>query len=143
MTSQPAFQRGQLYWAAVPYLPEKPLDILRRSPTGETRVALTFKSRPVLIVQNDSFNADPRHNYLVVAPVHSLKASDMAKLRRVNYPSDLVLDAGESGLTLPSVVFLNQLRTLHKNLTDNYIGQLSPQRIQEMDARLAFCLGLL
>jgi len=78
-----------------------------------------------------------------VAPVHSLKASDLTKLRRVRYPSDLMLDAGEGELAQPSVVFLNQLRTLHKNLTDNYIGQLSPQRIEEMDARLAFCLGLL
>jgi mRNA-degrading endonuclease toxin of MazEF toxin-antitoxin module len=143
VTSQPAFQRGQLYWASVPYLPEKPLDILRRSQTGELRVAITFKARPVLIVQNDLYNADARHNYLVVAPVHSIKASDLAKLRRVNYPSDMMLNAGEGGLAQPSVVFLNQLRTLHKNLIDNIIGQLSQQHIEEMDARLAFCLGLL
>jgi len=143
VTPAPSFQRGQLYWAAVPYLPEKPLDILRRSPAGEQRVAMTFKSRPVLIVQNDHYNTDLRYNYLLVAPIHSLKASDQAKLRRVNYPSDLLIEAGEAGLTHPSVVFLNQLRTLHKNLTDNYIGQLSPQQIEEMDAKLAFCLGLL
>ena len=86
MTPQPAFQRGQLYWAVVSYLPEKPLDILHRSKAGEVRVAITFKPRPVLIVQNDLYNSDPRHNYLVVAPVHSLKASDLAKLHRVNYP---------------------------------------------------------
>ncbi len=143
MASRPSFQRGQLYWATVPYLPEKPLDILRRSPTGEQRVAITFKPRPVLIVQNDRYNADLRYNYLLVAPVHSLKVSDQAKLHRINYPSDLILESGEGGLTHPSVVFLNQLRTLHKNLTDNYMGKLSPQRIEEMDARLAFCLGLL
>jgi len=97
----------------------------------------------VLIVQNDFFNADPQHNYLLVAPVHSLKASDQAKLRHVNYPGDLVLDAGEAGLTQPSVIFLNQLRTLHKNLTDRRIGELSSQRIEELDVRLGFCLGLL
>ena len=78
------FLRGQLYWAAVPYLPEKPLDVLRRSQAGELRVALTFKLRPVLAVQSDFYNAQPRYNYLVVAPVHSLKAEDKAKLRRVN-----------------------------------------------------------
>ena len=137
------FLRGQVYWAAVPYLPEKPLDVLRRSQAGELRVALTFKRRPVLVVQSDFYNAQPRYNYLVVAPVHSLKAEDEAKLRRVNYPSDLVLEAGDGGLPLPSVIFLNQLRTLHKNLAENLIGQLPPHRIQEMDARLAFCLGLL
>ena len=138
-----SFQREQLFWATVPYLPERPLDVLRRSPAGEWRVAITFKPRPVLVVQNDFFNTDPRHNYLLVAPVHSLKAGDQAKLRRVNYPGDLILDAGEAGLTQPSVIFLNQLCTLHKNLTDRYIGELLPQRIEELDVRLGFCLGLL
>jgi len=104
---------------------------------------MTFKSRPVLIVQNDRYNADSRHNYLVVAPVHSIKADDWAKLRRVNYPANLILEAGEGGLTRPSVAFLNQLRTLHKNLTGDLLGELSPTRIEDMDARLAFCLGLL
>jgi mRNA-degrading endonuclease toxin of MazEF toxin-antitoxin module len=137
------FLRGQLYWAAVPYLPEKPLDVLRRSKAGELRVAITFKLRPVLVVQSDLYNAQPRYNYLMVAPVHSLKAEDEARLRRVNYAADLVLKAGEGELPQPSVVFLNQLRTLHKNLAESLIGQLPPHRIEEMDARLAFCLGLL
>ena len=97
----------------------------------------------MLIVQNDRYNTDLRYNYLLVAPVHSLKPRDQVKLRRVNYPSDLFLETGEAGLTQPSVIFLNQLRTLHKNLTDHYIGQLLPQQIEEMDAKLAFCLGLL
>lgn len=143
MADSSPFQRGQLYWATVPYLPEKPLDVLRRSQANELRVAITFKPRPVLIVQNDLYSTDPRYHYLLVAPVHSLKAGDWTKLRLVNYPADLILEADEAGLTRPSVVFLNQLRTLHKNLTDKAIGCLSPQRIEEMDARLAFCLGLL
>lgn len=78
----------------------------------------------------------------MVAPVHSLKAEDKAKLHRVNYAADLVLEAGDGGLPQPSVIFLNQLRTLHKNLAENLIGQLPPHRMEEMDARLAFCLGL-
>ena len=111
MTVPPSFQRGQLYWASVPYLPEKPLDILRHSKASELRVAITFKPRPVLVVQSDFYNTQPRYNYLVVAPVHSLKADEWAKLRRANYPADLILEAGEGSLSQPSVVFLNQLRT--------------------------------
>ena len=107
------------------------------------RVAITFKPRPVLVVQSDFYNAQPRYNYLVIAPVHSLKAEDEARLRRVNYAADLVLESGEGGLPLPSVIFLNQLRTLHKNMAESLIGQLPSHRIEEMDARLAFCLGLL
>jgi mRNA-degrading endonuclease toxin of MazEF toxin-antitoxin module len=65
----------------------------------------------VLVVQSDFYNTQPRYNYLVVAPVHSLKADEWAKLRRANYPADLILEAGEGSLSQPSVVFLNQLRT--------------------------------
>ena len=102
-----AFRRGQLYWAEVPYLPERPLDILRRGRRkGELRVVLTFKRRPVLIVQNDRDNANPRYRYLL------------------------------------SVVFLNQLRTLNKNLVTDYIGELSVVRMPELNVKLALSLGL-
>lgn len=140
----PVFRRGQLYWAEVPYLPERPLDILRRGrQKGELRVVLTFKRRPVLIVQNDRDNANPRYNYLLVAPIHSLKPADLARLQQVNYPTDFLLMPPEGGLKQPSVVFLNQLRTLHKNLMADYIGELPSERIAELNVRLAYSLGLL
>jgi mRNA-degrading endonuclease toxin of MazEF toxin-antitoxin module len=139
----PAFRRGQLYWAEVPYLPERPLDILRRRRRkGELRVALTFKRRPVLIVQNDRDNTNPRYNYLLVAPVHSLKPDELAQLQKVNYPTDFLLTPPEGGLKQPSVAFLNQLRTLHKNLLADYIGELPASRIAELNVKLAFSLGL-
>lgn len=138
-----AFRRGQLYWAEVPYLPERPLDILRHGrQKGELRVVLTFKRRPVLIVQNDRDNANPRYNYLLVAPIHSLKPVELARLQEVNYPTDFLLTPPEGGLTRPSVVFLNQLRTLHKNLMTEYIGELPPTRIAELNVKLALSLGL-
>lgn len=140
----PVFWRGQLYWAEVPYLPERPLDILRRGrQTGELRIALTFKRRPVLIVQNDRDNANLRYNYLLVAPVHSLKPVELARLQKINYPTDFLLMPPEGGLKRPSVVFLNQLRTLHKNLIVDYIGELPSERMAELNVRLAYSLGLL
>jgi mRNA-degrading endonuclease toxin of MazEF toxin-antitoxin module len=140
----PAFQRGQLYWAKVPYLPERPLDILRRGrQKGELRVVLTFKRRPVLIVQNDRDNANPRYHYLLIAPVHSLKPPELARLQEVNYPTDLLLTPPEGRLTRPSVIFLNQLRTLNKNLLTEYIGDLPVERVAELNVKLALSLGLI
>jgi len=138
-----AFRRGQLYWAEVPYLPERPLDILRRGrQKGELRVVLTSKRRPVLIVQNDRDNANPRYHYLLVAPIHSLKADELARLQAVNYPADFLLTPPEGGLKRPSVAFLNQLRTLHKNLVTDYIGELPVARIAELNVKLSLSLGL-
>lgn len=138
-----AFWRGQLYWAEVPYLPERPLDILRRGrQKGELRVVLTFKRRPVLIVQNDRDNINSRYHYLLVAPVHSLKPGELARLQKINYPTDFLLTPPEGGLKRPSVIFLNQLRTLHKNLVTDYIGNLPTARIAELNVKLALSLGL-
>jgi mRNA-degrading endonuclease toxin of MazEF toxin-antitoxin module len=49
----------------------------------------------------------------------------------------------EGGLKQPSVAFLNQLRTLHKNLLSDYIGELPAERIAELNVKLAYSLGLL
>lgn len=139
----PAFRRGQLYWAEVPYLPERPLDILRRGrKKGELRVALTFKRRPVLIVQNDRDNTNPRYRYVMVAPVHSVKPDELARLQQVNYPTDFLLQPPEGGVKRPSVAFLNQLRTLHKDLLTDYMGALPAARISELNVKLALSLGL-
>jgi len=139
----PLLRRGQLYWAKVPYLPERPLDILRRVRQDELRVVLTFKHRPVLIVQNDRDNTNPRYNYVLVAPVHSVKPDELARLQQVDYPTDFLLIPPEGGLKQSSVAFLNQLRTLHKNLLSDYIGELPAERIAELNVKLAYSLGLL
>ena len=138
-----SFRRGQLYWAEVPYFPERPLDILRRGrQRGESRVVLTFKRRPVLIVQNNRDNTNPRHHYLVVAPIHSVKPDELARLQAVAYPSDFLLMPPEGGLRRPSVAFLNQLRTLNKNLLADRIGELPQERVAELNVKLALSLGL-
>jgi len=84
MSSYPATpQRGHLYWAQVPYLPERPLDVLRRMSGGTVRVALTFKTRPILVVQNRRDNANPAYPFVLVTAVHSIKPGELEKLRRI------------------------------------------------------------
>lgn len=135
--------RGHLYWAQVPYLPEKPLDIIKKTSRGEVQASITFKVRPVLVVQNRRDNANPAQRFVLVAGVHSIKAGELDKLRRVNYPTDLILAAGEGGLERSSVVFLNQLLTLHKNLLQAHIGALPAARMAELNVKLTIALGLL
>ena len=145
MASYPARpQRGHLYWAQVPFLPERPLDILRRmARRGEVRVALTFKTRPVLIVQSRRDNTNPAYPFVLVAAVHSLKPGELEKLRRIDHPTDFVLSPDECGLKRPSVVFLNQLLTIHKNLLQNRVGALPAPKLAEINVKLALALDLI
>lgn len=135
-------ERGHLYWAQVPYLPQRPLDVLEHMPKGEVRAALTFKTRPVLVVQNRQDNVHPAYPFVLVAAVHSIKPGELDKLRRINHPTDFLLTPAECGLNRPSVAFLSQLLTLHKNLLQEHIGALLPTRLAELNVRLAMALGM-
>ena len=143
MSSRPDTpQRGDLYWAEVPYLPERPLEVLRRISAGEVRAILTFKTRPVLVIQNRRDNCNPAYPFVLVAAVHSIKPGELGKLRRINHPTDLLLSPDECALKRPSVVFLNQLVTLHKNLLQERIGSVPAARMAELNVKLALALDL-
>jgi len=135
-------ERGHLYWAQTPYLPEPPLAVLARGLKNEMRVALTFKTRPVLVIQNRQDNAHPAYPFVLVAAVHSIKPGELEELQRINHPTDFLLSPAECGLGRPSVVFLSQLLTLHKNLLQDHIGALPPARMAELNVKLAIALGL-
>ena len=49
----------------------------------------------------------------------------------------------ESGLEQPSIVLLEQLRTIDKRRLENYIGQLSPEHIDGLNHALAVSLDLI
>lgn len=48
----------------------------------------------------------------------------------------------ESGLEAPSVVLLEQIRTIDKKRLDSYIGHLSDTHINCIDKALAISVGL-
>ena len=48
----------------------------------------------------------------------------------------------ESGLERPSIILLEQLRTIDKRRLGHYIGRLSQKRIEEMDRALMVSLDL-
>ena len=90
-------------------------------------------NRPVVILQNNLGN---QHSpTVIVAPVTKRKAD--RKPLPAHYPI-----GPENGLSLPSVVLLEQLRTIDKRRLGNYIGRLKDGQMQALEQALAISLGL-
>ena len=89
--------------------------------------------RPVLIVQNDTGN---RYSPTVIA------AAITSQTGKAKLPTHYLLKA-ESGLELPSLVLLEQLRTIDKKRLETYIGRLEEKHIRRIDHALAVSVGLI
>ena len=88
--------------------------------------------RPVLIIQNDTGN---RHSPTVVI------AAITGKPKKATMPTHYLLPA-ENGLEMPSVVLLEQVRTIDKLRLGDYIGQLDENTMQGIDRAIAVSMGL-
>lgn len=89
--------------------------------------------RPVVIIQN---NVGNRYSpTVIIAPITS-KAGVRAKL-----PTHYYLDAGK-GLELPSIVLLEQIRTIDKRRLGSYIGRLDKWQLSSINYAIAISLGL-
>ena len=90
--------------------------------------------RPVVIIQNNIGN---RHSPTVIVAAVSSKTKTKAKL-----PTHFNIGP-ESGLERPSIVLLEQLRTIDKQRLGSYIGQLSLPQVRELNHALAISIGLI
>ena len=90
--------------------------------------------RPVVIIQNNKGN---RHSPTVIVAAISSKVGVKPKL-----PTHYFLNA-ESGLDLPSIVLMEQIRTLDKRRLAKYIGRLGKEHIRGMNHALAVSIGLI
>ena len=90
--------------------------------------------RPVLIIQNDTGN---KYSPTVIVAAISSKVDAKAKL-----PTHYLLKA-ENGLELPSLVLMEQLRTIDKKRLETYIGHLEEQHIRRLNRALAVSVGLI
>ena len=90
--------------------------------------------RPVLIIQNDTGN---KHSPTVIVAAISSKVYAKAKL-----PTHYLLKA-KNGLELPSLVLMEQLRTIDKRRLETYIGHLEEQHIRRLNRALAVSVGLI
>lgn len=89
--------------------------------------------RPVLIIQNNIGN---KHSPTVIIAAITSRVGVKAKL-----PTHYFVNT-ESGLEAPSIVLLEQIRTIDKKRLDSYIGHLSEEHINGIDKALAVSVGL-
>ncbi len=91
-------------------------------------------TRPVVIIQNNIGN---KHSPTVIVAAVTGKTSSKAKL-----PTHYYIDA-EDGLEQPSIVLLEQIRTIDKRRLSGYIGRLSETHIRGINHALAISIGLI
>jgi len=89
--------------------------------------------RPVVIIQNDKGN---RYSPTVIVAAVAGQAGMKAKLP-THYPVGI-----ENGLERPSIVLLEQLRTIDKGRLESYIGHLDGGQIKGLNRALAVSVGL-
>ena len=90
--------------------------------------------RPVLIVQDDSFNQS-RLNTVIVALMTSNEALADA-------PGNVLLEPYQSGLKKPSVVNVSGLQAINKSDLLEHVSTLGAADLQEVEAGLKRVLGL-
>lgn len=90
--------------------------------------------RPVVIIQN---NVGNKHSPTVIIASITSKRDAKAKL-----PTHYLIGA-ENGLELPSLVLLEQLRTIDKRRLNSFIGHLPEKHIQGINHALAVSVGLI
>ena len=90
--------------------------------------------RPAVIIQNNTGNI--YSSTVIVAAITS------KKLQRASLPTHYLLGA-ESGLEAPSIILLEQIRTVSKERLDKYIGKLSQRHLQGLNHALEISVGLI
>ncbi|MGH2458435.1 MAG: type II toxin-antitoxin system PemK/MazF family toxin [Chloroflexota bacterium] len=91
-------------------------------------------SRPVVIVSRDAINA-------ASAIVLAVPCTTFRPGRRI-YPSQVLVNAGDGGLDVPSVVLGEQVRVLAKSRLGRRRGILSDETTGQIDRALLIALDL-
>ena len=92
------------------------------------------KTRPALIIQNDIGNR--------YSPV-TIVAAITSKFAVPPYPTDVIVEGVQSGLSLPSAVVLNQIRSVDRQRLIRRLGRLDVAAMQRVDQALQISLGLI
>jgi mRNA interferase MazF len=91
------------------------------------------KTCPALIVQNDIAN---RHSPITIVVAISSQFDETL------YPTEVLIQPPEGGLTLSSVVLLNQVRSVDKRRLIRRLGMLTPATIGRVDRAILISLGV-
>ncbi len=110
--------RGEIWWANSP------------DPVGSS----PGYRRPVLIVQDDTFNQSRISTVIVVVITSNTLLAEA--------PGNVLLPRNVSGLSKQSVVNVSQILTIDKSFLGEYIGSLSEDLQEEVDEGLRTVLYL-
>ena len=110
------FHRGEVYYAD--------LDPVYGHEQGGTR--------PVLVLQNDVGN--------YYSPTLIVTAATRKTFKKPTQPTHVVLDDAE-GLT-PSLFMSEVIRTIDKRRVRGYVGKLTGEQMEQIDAALLVSVGL-
>ncbi len=110
-------RRGEVYWVSL-------------DPVMGSEVA---KTRPSVVISNDIGNQ--YSDRVIVAPISS---ADTAKV----YPFEVLLRPGEGGVSKPSKVLLDQIRTVDKMRLGRRIGALQPELLDEVNRAIRLSLAV-
>jgi mRNA interferase MazF len=92
------------------------------------------KTRPALVLQNDIAN---RHSPITIV------AAVTSKFDETLYPTEVLVTAPEGGLSVDSVILLNQIRSIDKRRLARRLGAISPATMKKVERSLQISLGLL
>ena len=87
-------------------------------------------THPQVIIQDDIINHS-RINTVVVCALTT-------NLKRANAPGNVLLEVGEANLPKQSIVVVSQVSTVDKAQLGEYIGSLTPHRVNQILAGMQF-----
>ena len=91
--------------------------------------------RPVLIIQDDSFNKS-KINTIIVVPLTT-------NLLLENAPGNVLLEKEESSLSKDSVIVVSQIGVLDKNRLIERVSRISKGMIEDVEYGIKMVLGIL
>jgi mRNA interferase MazF len=92
------------------------------------------KTRPALIIQNDVSN---QYSPLTIV------AAITSQFGTPPHPREVILEPGESGLSKPSAVVLNQIRSIDRQRLIKRLGAIDQAAMAKVDGAIRISLGLI
>ena len=92
------------------------------------------KTRPALVLQNDIAN---RHSPITIV------ATVTSKFDETLYPTEVLVTTPEGGLSVDSVVLLNQIRSIDRRRLVRRLGAIRGSTMERVERSLQISLGLL
>ena len=92
------------------------------------------KTRPALVIQNDIGNE--------YSPI-TIVAAITSKFDQPPYPTEVIMEPEESGLSLRSAVVLNQIRSIDRQRLVKRLGHATPSTMNRVDQAIQISLGLI